>query len=665
MKSIGLCMIVKNESHVILRCLDSVKAIIDYVLVEDTGSTDGTQEIIREWLRAHNIAGDVIEEPWRDFAYNRSHVMAALREVQSVDYALVIDADDEMVLEPGVDLNVFKRDLQHDFYDVQIRTGGTVFQRAQLCSNKLPFCYKGVLHEYLESPAGTTRGRAVGLQIHSGRTGARSKNPQKYEDDAATLEAALKTETDPFLIARYTFYLAQSCRDCGEDMLALANYLKRAELGFWTEEVYVSLYQAAKLKEKLGHPPADIIQTYLKAAEASRGRAEALHGAARYCRLNGRNIESYQYAKRAVEKTRPDYALFSESWIYDYAALDEYAISCYWSGHHREAIQACTRLLGSTALPAGQRERVAKNAQFSIDKLPADLNLTRFHAKDLKPGCHAPQPARLFGSILGDRAPKILVAILAKQKERTLPLYLRCIEALDYPKDRIALYIRTNNNTDQTRTILADWIEKNQENYSSIDFDWTDVKERVQDFEVHEWNATRFAVLGDIRQRSLEKVAEYGCDYYFTADVDNFLRPFTLRELVALNLTIVAPFLRHSNEGSLYSNYYADIDDNGYYRECDSYPLILGQKIAGVFELPVVHCTYLVRADVIPRLRYRDATRRHEYVIFSDSARLACVPQYLDNRQVYGYLSLTEEPEVAEMLLGPELDARLVAEGEE
>ena len=333
----------------------------------------------------------------------------------------------------------------------------------------------------------------------------------------------LLTETDPFLIARYTFYLAQSYRDCGEDRQALANYLKRAELGYWTEEVYISLYRAAKLKEKLGAPPEDVIQTYLKAAEASPERAEALHGAARYCRLNGRNNEGYEYAKRAVEKIRPGNALFSEAWIYDYAALDEYAISCYWAGHHRAAIQACTRLLGSTALPADQRERVAKNAQFSIEKLPADLNATRLHAKDLTPGRHAPQPARLFGSILGDRAPKILVAILAKQKERTLPLYLRCIEALDYPKDRVVLYIRTNNNTDRTQGILADWIEKNQGKYAAIDFDYT--------------------------------------------DVDSFLRPFTLRELVALNLTIVAPLLRHSNERLLYSNYHADIDDNGYYRE--------------------------------------------------------------------------------------------------
>jgi hypothetical protein len=233
-------------------------------------------------------------------------------------------------------------------------------------------------------------------------------------------------------------------------------------------------------------------------------------------------FQACAWARGIDNLCQPDSALFSETWIYDYAALDEYAISCYWSGHHHEAIQACTRLLGSTALPTDQRERVAKNAQYWIEKLHCDPEPTRFYPKDLVPGLHAPQSPRLLGSSLADPAPKILVAILAKQKEQTLPLYLRCLEAFDYPKDRIALYIRTNKNTDRTQENLADWIERNQRKYAAIEFDCSDVEERVQDFEEHKWNATRFTALGTIRQKSLEKVAEYDCDYYFTADVDNF-----------------------------------------------------------------------------------------------------------------------------------------------
>src|ERR1700683_3215932 len=115
-KAIGLCMIVKDEAHVIERCLESVKPLVDYVLIEDTGSTDGTQELISDWLRRENVPSAVIEEPWRNFAYNRSHVMEELREVDWVDYALIIDADDKLVLEDGLQPAPFKRGMAPEFY---------------------------------------------------------------------------------------------------------------------------------------------------------------------------------------------------------------------------------------------------------------------------------------------------------------------------------------------------------------------------------------------------------------------------------------------------------------------------------------------------------------------------------------------------------------------
>ena len=45
-KTVCLNMIVRNESSVIQRCLDSVKGFIDYWVIVDTGSIDGTQKIV-------------------------------------------------------------------------------------------------------------------------------------------------------------------------------------------------------------------------------------------------------------------------------------------------------------------------------------------------------------------------------------------------------------------------------------------------------------------------------------------------------------------------------------------------------------------------------------------------------------------------------------------
>jgi hypothetical protein len=191
--------------------------------------------------------------------------------------------------------------------------------------------------------------------------------------------------------------------------------------------------------------------------------------------------------------------------------------------------------------------------------------------------------------------------------------------------------------------MLRQWVERVGHLYAGVEFDASDVTEPVQAFGLHEWNAMRFRVLARIRGASLQKTFDHECDFYFVADLDNFLRPCTLRELVAANLPIVAPLLRHIDPGSPYSNYHAEIDQNGYYQESAQYHWVLNRWVRGLIEMPVVHCTYLLRADILDRVSYADDTGRHEYVVFSGSARKAGIPQYFDNRQVYGYLTLEDD----------------------
>jgi hypothetical protein len=242
--------------------------------------------------------------------------------------------------------------------------------------------------------------------------------------------------------------------------------------------------------------------------------------------------------------------------------------------------------------------------------------------------------------------PKVLVAILAKDKEPVLPLFLRCIDALDYPPDRIVLWVRTNNNRDSTARLLHEWLQQKGTAYAGCVWNEDNVPERVQDYAPHEWNSLRLDVLQRIRQESMAATLQYDCDYYCVIDCDNYCLPHTLRDLVNLQLPIVAPMLRHVDyPRNRYANYHHAIDANGYFADSPEYDQLLNRHIRGIVEVRVVHCTYLVRADAIPKLTYLDGTGRHEYVVWSHSARKARIPQYLDNREIYGWLTLDEKPE--------------------
>ena len=361
-QTVCLCMIVKNEAPVIRRCLDSVRPVIDSWVIVDTGSTDGTQDIIHAHFK--DLPGELIERPWRDFAHNRSEALDLARGRS--DFTLIIDADDALHVPPGTRIP----ELTANAYTIEIDDSSTVYRRTQLVRSALPWRYEGVLHEYLTCDGAGPTDHLAEIRMRRNHDGARRKDPQTYRRDAALLEAALQTETSPFLLSRYRFYLAQSYRDCGERENALEHYLRRAELGFWQEEVFVSLYEAAKLKEQLGHPDQEVIEAYLRASDALPSRAEALHGACHFCRLKGRNEEGYRIGKRGLNIPLRSDALFVHPWIYEFGLRDEFAVNAYWAGHYRESLDASLHLLGSSTLPAGFRDRIAANARFALEKLP-------------------------------------------------------------------------------------------------------------------------------------------------------------------------------------------------------------------------------------------------------------------------------------------------------
>ena len=232
----------------------------------------------------------------------------------------------------------------------------------------------------------------------------------------------------------------------------------------------------------------------------------------------------------------------------------------------------------------------------------------------------------------------VLLAILARNKAHLLPRFLRCIEALEYDKKCITIYINTNNNEDKTEEILENWTAQNREQYRSIIFESHEV-EGIPKTGPHEWNPERFKLLGSIRNKSLQKTKECKCDYYFVVDCDNFIAPKTLSYLIGKDKPIIAPLLRSvPTINDPYSNYFCDITEGGYYQSHPDYQPILQRAKIGTFKVPVVHCTYLVKAEYVDALNYIDGTDDYEFVIFSRNARNRGIEQYICNELEFGTL---------------------------
>jgi len=350
-------MIVRDEAHVVERCLDSVRPLITRWCIVDTGSTDDTPALIQQKLSG--LPGKLYHRAWVDFGHNRSEALHLARG--QGDWLLLIDADEELVIDDGFVLPG-RRDIQA--WQIRQRPGGgNEFYLPRLLRADHPWHFEGVLHEYLASEAPFEQAVIEGLSQVGHFDSARNRRParEKYLDDARTLAAALEQQPDN---ARYQFYLAQSLRDAGEHDKALSAYRRRAAMGGWEEEVYCALFETARALEHTGAAHEAIVGAYLAAWNERPQRAEPLVELARIHRQRGQHAAAHLFAARAASLPRPDDILFVDAGTYQWRARDELALASYWLGDASTARNITRELLESPDLPDSERPRILKNQEF-------------------------------------------------------------------------------------------------------------------------------------------------------------------------------------------------------------------------------------------------------------------------------------------------------------
>lgn len=364
-ETICLAMIVKNEASVIRRCLDSVRPFITHWVIVDTGSTDGTQDIIRDYMS--DMPGELYEREWRDFAHNRSEALSLARPM--ADYSFVIDADDELIWPENFELP----ELIDDAYNFTIVDEPLIYPRIQLVKNSLSWRYRGVLHEFMACEKKYTASD-LGLSIRRNHDGDRRKDPAIFLRDAAIFEKALTENKDPDLAGRYTFYLAQSYRDAKNYEKALENYLKRSKMGGWEEEVYYSHYQAGNLMQALNYEDKPIVDAYNAATYSLPSRSEASRALAVFYRNKKQYEQAYHVALTSLGKALPKGGIFVEHSVYSYGILDEFANNAFFTDRFDHSIDAWLKVIETGKASKAEIDRIVTNIRISLKKIAEKNN---------------------------------------------------------------------------------------------------------------------------------------------------------------------------------------------------------------------------------------------------------------------------------------------------
>lgn len=364
MNKIILTQIMKNEAHVALRMLDSVRTLIDGICIVDTGSTDNSIEIVKNWANDNNIECYISIRPFDNFENSRNESLKKAREIflnkndGATYYGIWIDFDEIMNIESNFD----KGKLDKDIYMVNVFLNKMKYTRNQIFRLDKNIKFYGPVHEYLISEEkDTTSALLTNISINVKTDGGSWKEniSNKYLKHAHLLEQYISDDRkDP----RWIFYTAQSYHDSAsiknnkeenEERLrrSLKYYKERIERrdGYY-EEISYSQYKIAYIMNLLEEPWGIIHQEYLKAYTMDTLRAEPIKAIIdHYMSINDWNL-AYLYTKFAIDTFHekspyPKRLLFIDQSLYEWTLLEAHSASCFYTNRKEESLHYFNKLI--------------------------------------------------------------------------------------------------------------------------------------------------------------------------------------------------------------------------------------------------------------------------------------------------------------------------------
>lgn len=264
MITVSFCMIARNEETTIARCLDSIKDIVDEIVIVDTGSTDSTKEICSRYT------DKIYDFPWiDDFSAARNFAFSKC----TLDYIFYLDADDVLLeedrqkfmeLKASIDPNVDSVTMHYNLLSDEKGNVTFSLRRNRLVKRSRNFKWIGPVHEYLE---------VYGLIINSDIAITHKEAPHEHSDRNLKIYERRLEKNENFT-PRDLYYYANELRDHAQYEKAAEYYQKflDTKLG-WVEDNIAACGKLADIYGILKNPEKEL-EYILKSFEYDAPRAD-------------------------------------------------------------------------------------------------------------------------------------------------------------------------------------------------------------------------------------------------------------------------------------------------------------------------------------------------------------------------------------------------------
>lgn len=290
---------VKNEAKTIGRCLRAAAHVVDQALVIDTGSTDGTPEILESLAHELRMPLHVEHSPWLGWSVNRPQLFERARELDPDGVSLLLDAD-EIVVQRGP-----RGELNADGGMIcRVWPGENEVWGMRMFRNSARWAWSGEVHEV---PVGGTQERVVWLEVDNRNDWAASTpDHERHARYASEAEHFANLLTENPNDSRAAYYRAQSLMDAGQHGAAYVAFGARgAMLHGFDEERYLSLLKVAQYRCAWQWPAAPVINAFHCAIESRPQRWEARCQLAEYLLRTSGGLESYPGLLSGPDPLRP------------------------------------------------------------------------------------------------------------------------------------------------------------------------------------------------------------------------------------------------------------------------------------------------------------------------------------------------------------------------